>query len=224
MRRIEFGAWVFFELSDSDSHIPFNSWHQLEYLPTVKTIESVSSSAMWVVSPDCRDYSLIRDSKFADVQYIWGVLVDDDADSFESDLDRIDTNSLDQIQLKLSVTERLRMIGRHCESSALTRTRISDKAISYRPHLGIFVVVEVGAPTHEPLIGLPGVAGSSQFGPNEVGTEQPEYVTVYWLDDDPVDIALALIKALRDQGEATQNVVYATTAETIYPWEWDWFE
>ncbi|NBO55472.1 MAG: hypothetical protein EBU84_12970 [Actinobacteria bacterium] len=211
MRRIQFGSWVFFELSDPDSHIPFNSWHQLEYLPTVKTIESVSSSAMWVVSPDY-------------VQYIWGVLIDDDADSFESDLERIDAKSLDQIQLKLSVTERLRMIGRHCESSASTRTQISDKAISYRPHLGIFVVAEAGAPIHEPLIGLPGVSGSSQFGPNEVGSEQPEFVTVYWLDDDPVDIALALIKALRDQGEAARNVVYATTAETIYPWEWDWFE
>lgn len=224
MRRIEFGAWAFFELSDPESHIPFNSWHQLEYLPTVKTIESVSSSAMWVVSPDCRDYSLIRDAKFADVHYIWGALIDDDVDSFESNLDRIDTNSLDQIKLKHSVTERLRVIGRHRESSAATQTRISDKAISYRPHLGVFVVVETSAPTHAPLIGLPGVAGSSQFGPNEVGTDQPEYVTVYWLDDDPVDIALALIKALRDQGEAIQNVIYATAAETIYPWEWDWFE
>lgn len=224
MRRIEFGAWAFFELSDPESHIPFNSWHQLEYLPTVKTIESVSSSAMWVVSPDCRDYSLIRDAKFADVHYIWGALIDDDVDSFESNLDRIDTNSLDQIKLKHSVTERLRVIGRHRESSAATQTRISDKAISYRPHLGVFVVVETSAPTHAPLIGLPGVAGSSQFGPNEVGTDQPEYVTVYWLDDDPVDIALALIKALRDQGEAIHNTIYATAAETIYPWEWDWFE
>jgi len=179
---------------------------------------------MWVVSPDCRDYSLIRDAKFADVHYIWGVLIDDDADSFESDLDRIDANSLEQIQSKFAVTERLRMLGCHCESSASTRTRISDKAISHRPHLGIFVVVEAGAPTHQSLIGLPGVAGSSQFGPNEVGSEQPEYITVYWLDDDPVDLVLALINALRDQGEDAQNVIYATAAETIYPWEWDWFE
>jgi len=158
MRRIEFGTWVFFELLDPDSHISFNSWHQLEYLPTVKTIESVTYSSMWVMSPDCRDYSLIRDAKFADVHYIWGVLIDDDADSFESDLDRIDANSLEQIRSKFTVTERLRMLGCHCESSASTRTRISDKAISHRPHLGIFVVVEVGAPTHQPLVGLPRVA------------------------------------------------------------------
>lgn len=228
MQRIDAAQFNFFEIVDTEQHIPWNSWRQLKAEPAMQLVEDLVRIDRWVVSPDCRDYSLIRDSRFADVHYVESCFTTADGEDFVSELALLMKNLNDGNRFDIS--QNLTALLGLSDMQVDPRLAINARALPFRPHLGVFVIVESGARSHNSLMGLPGVVGFADFAPRGLAQARDweqvgdEHVTIYWLDDDPIDVALPLVKAIREQGQAAENVVYATAAETIYPWEWDWFE
>ena len=82
------------------------------------------------------------------------------------------------------------------DGAAAPRVLIRDESVPFRPHRGIYVIVEAaGAPdcaAHEAAVmAAPGVAGLWSFGSGEASESHPwqpgdERITVAWLDEDPV--------------------------------------
>ena len=223
MKRIEYAHLTFVEVSDLDHHNAYNAWHQLTFEPELSTVQPVVRADRWVVSPDCRDYSTVRDARYADVHYIEAILVDNDRDGFERALDSLDSRMSRVPHPRFDAITYTEALYRLTDIEVAPRIKVSEHAMPHRPHLGVFVVVERESRTHGSLLEMPGVVGVAHFAPLR-DAEENGYVSIYWLDEDPIDLALPMIKEIRGQGEKSQKVTYATAAETIFPWEWDWFE
>ena len=223
MKRIEHAQFTFVEVADLDHHPPYNSWHQLTYEPELALIKPVVRTDRWVVSPDCRDYSTVRDGRFADVQYVEAVLIDRDLDDFEIALDSLESRMDKVAHPRFDAVTFTSATYSLTDIEVAPRVKVSPHAMPHRPHLGVFIVVERSVRKHSSLMEMPGVTGVAHFAPMP-DADEAGFVSVYWLDEDPIDLALPMIKELRAQGEATNDVLYATAAETIFPWEWDWFE
>ena len=223
MKTIEFAHFTFVEVSDLDHHNSYNAWHQLTFEPELSTIRSMVRVDRWVVSPDCRDYTTVRDARYSDVHYVEAILVDSDLEGFEMALDSLDSRMARVPHPRFDAITFTEAAYRLTDIEVVPRVKVSAQAMPHRPHLGVFIVVETEARRHGSLIEMPGVTGVAHFAPLR-DVDENGLISVYWLDEDPIDLALPMIKELRGQGEQASNVVYATAAETIFPWEWDWFE
>lgn len=141
------------------------------------------------------------------------------------------------------------------------RTRVSAAALPFRPHRGIHVTVTgVDQPTSAAaeeqfawfatervprVLDLPGVAGGWTFRSDRVyagstaGGERtgarPELptmrVTLFWLEEDPVEFAGTLAEAQRDWDAGTpaprpdaERLLLSGPLRSITPGEWDWFD
>jgi hypothetical protein len=116
------------------------------------------------------------------------------------------------------------------DGRAAPRVLVRDESVPFRPHRGIYVVVEAaGAPdcaAHEAaLMDVPGVAGLWVFGSGEASESHPWQpgdvrITVAWLDEDPLAVGAAVEPIERERSA----VSFAGPFETITPWEWTWFD
>jgi len=107
---------------------------------------------------------------------------------------------------------------------------IRAESVPFRPHRGIYVVVEEGsgsdADAHEAaLMDVDGVAGLWAFGSGDASDSHPwqpgdDRITVAWLDAEPNEVAAALAPIERSR----TGVTFAGPFETITPWEWSWFD
>jgi hypothetical protein len=89
---------------------------------------------------------------------------------------------------------------------------ISAAAVPYRPHRGVFVVVD---DARHPAVDLnawcaqPGVAGAWAFA------GEGRRISVAWIDDGD---------AIAAAPPGAANAEFAGAFETITPWQWDWFD
>ena len=95
--------------------------------------------------------------------------------------------------------------------AAAARVLVSDEAVPYRPHRGVYVIVHPEtAPALDALCAVDGVAGAWSFANNE------HRITVAWLDAPPRTVDLARL--------VPAGAEFAGPFETITPWRWDWFD
>jgi hypothetical protein len=122
---------------------------------------------------------------------------------------------------------------------------ISAEAVPYRPHRGVYVTVDAvvdpegAAEAHRrfhaeyvpAVLEIDGVVGAWTFGTSARYRAHPwdpgnRRVTVYWLDDEPLDVAAAIapLEQIRSGEQTAVTTEFAGPLETIYPYEWDWFD
>jgi hypothetical protein len=96
------------------------------------------------------------------------------------------------------------------------RVLISAEAVPYRPHRGVYAVVQEAsgtAPDLDLMCATDGVAGAWAFAGDA------QRITIAWLDGEPLHVAAALADV-----SAGDGVELAGPFETINPWQWEWFE
>ncbi len=134
---------------------------------------------------------------------------------------------------------------RFLEAAAAPRVLISAEAVPYRPHRGVYVIVDeprdrtgldrylqwCHGEHHPALLASPGVVGVWTFASTPAWAREfdtgDRRVTVCWLDDDPLVAATAidaLEAARREQFDDVMHATFAGPLETITPGAWDWFE
>jgi hypothetical protein len=119
------------------------------------------------------------------------------------------------------------MMGRLAGMCAAPAAVAGADVIPWRPSLGVYLLIEEGRASAEPLLSVPGVAGAwwldgapapEPYGGDNTGKQ----VTWLFLDRDPVAVAEALAPLLRERwaGGAIRGLL-AAPFHQIEPFEWD---
>jgi hypothetical protein len=242
MNKVEVGFFSFTEITDPSEHRAYNEWHQLDHMPEQLPLRGVAFGQRWVATPACAAARLRADDVLAATHYVTLYLM---------------TQPVEQTLAEfLALGQRLRSLGRFhehrrshlsgplqvLEAAASARVLISPEAVPYRPHRGVFVIVEeptAGDDAHEQwlhrewtpaALEVDGVAGTWSFATSprlnrltwDPGNRR---ITVCYLDDDPLAVTPALAPVIEQRWkDGAVRPVYAGPLETITPWQWDWFD
>jgi len=232
---VHIGFFSFTEITDPRGHRSYNAWHQLDHLPEQYSIPGVAHGQRWVATPACRRAWTRADAGFDRVHYVTIYLMGQPV--------------VATLEAFRALALRLRHAGRFFEDRhahltgpfaiadrvAAERVQVSAQVVALRPNLGVYVVVESGAPAPGgpalgSLVGVAGVAGAWSFtaapelqgAPGPVGDHR---ITVCYLDHPPSEVSPqldALVGAA--SSPFSTSVVFAGAFETIVPWAWDWFD
>jgi hypothetical protein len=218
--RAQMGVFSLARRSPTGHDADYLAWHLLDHQPEQYRIDGVLKGQRWVSTPACRaarrPCSGPAAARFDGVDhvthYLFGRPVGAPGDSpLDDALDDFlalgaELAGLDRYPARLPS---VMLANFEVESvAAAPRVRVSPEAIPFRPHRGVYLVLEPPAPRDPPgeraqdlagLVAVDGVAGAWRFAP---GTRRPDRfdaaglaVTLCYLDGDPAAVAPALAQA-----------------------------
>ena len=242
----------FTELPDVTSHREYNAWHQLDHRPENLALPGVLHGERWVRSPDCAAASVAADPRFESFHYLNSDWLREPIDQSRLEWQALGARSLQRAGGPTSTWRS----GTTCSSASRSRgTPIP--ACCCRPTCcrfvqpgGLATVARIGddpAAANDlyqwydevripDMLGCPGVAGGwtfvdeGSFDPAHEGASLRFHL--YFLDDDPLEVAAALAEHEaewaaagrgRDRAPA-EAVLFAGPLRRIIPWQWDWFD
>ncbi|MGO9872313.1 MAG: hypothetical protein ACLPVY_00820 [Acidimicrobiia bacterium] len=234
-----YGFFSFTEVTDPSEHRSYNAWHQLDHLPEQFPLPGVVYGQRWVSTPACRAARVASAPALDPIDYVTCYLmaepIDETIDEFfalGAELHRLDRFHR---QRRAHLTGPFRVV----DAWAAPRTLVSAAAVPFRPHRGIYVMVDEPCEHAEPdtdhgaaLVDVPGVAGGWTFSTVE-GMTSPRWtagvrrITVWWLDDDPLDVAARvepLVTTRPGLLDGAWRATFAGPFETITAGQWDWFD
>jgi hypothetical protein len=225
--KVSHGFFSFTEVTDPGAHAAYNAWHQLDHLPEQFPLPGIVYGQRWVSTPACRAARAASAPALDSIHYVTCYLMAepivqtlDDFFALGAELHRLD---------RFFEARRAHLTGpfRVRGSAAAPRVLVSAPAVPYRPHRGVYLVVEELATDDlaGALLAQPGVAGVWSFSTDpELNsrrwTSGARRVTVAWLDDEPVEVAERVAAVVAGRS----GVELAGPFETITPGHWDWFE
>ncbi len=238
--KVAFGFFSFTEVTDPAEHRSYNEWHQLDHLPEQYPLDGIVYGQRWVSTPACTAARAVSEPPLGPIHYATCYLMSEPIDRTLDDFFELGARLHDLDRFFRHRRAHLTGPFRVRTAVAAPRVLISAAAVPYRPHRGIYVIVEQLAgsePDDAPetrtaaLAETPGVAGTWTFESDARLVSRRwspgvHRITVCWLDEPPLAVAprlAALVAGSRSSGAAAR-VVFAGPFETITPWEWDWFE
>jgi len=228
--KFKVGFFSFTEITDPNEHHSYNEWHMLDHMPEQYPIGGIAYGQRWVSTPACAAARAVSGEQLDAVHYLTCYVMTDPVDEtlrefYEHGRALGKVGRFHQHR-KALLSGPFRIVG----GVAHDRVLVRPESIPFRPHHGIYVVVEdAGAPdtdAHEDaLMAVPGVAGLWTFVSGAASDAHPwkpgdQRITVAWLDTDPLAVAdrCISIEGLRE------GVTFAGPFETITPWDWTWFD
>jgi hypothetical protein len=243
MNKIKLG---FFSLShgaaDGDDRA-YLEWHQLDHMPEQYQLPGLLLGQRWASTPACAQARAAAVGDWAEtahvVCYLMGNPVDETLDEFFT-LGRV----LAEKGRMAPPLPRQYLAGlRLLEALAAPRTLVSSDVVPYRPHRGIYLIVEepTGVATQDDylqqlhtdvlptLVSVDGVAGALAFGTTPA-IRRPSFtpgryrITTCYLDDDPATVGQRLAPVLaRIWEDAPARPLLAAPFESMMTWDWDRF-
>jgi hypothetical protein len=226
--KVSYGFFSFTEITDPAQHAAYNAWHQLDHLPEQYPLAGVVHGRRWVSTPACRAARAVNGPALDPIHYVTCYLM---AEPIEQTLDDFFTLGAELRRLDRFFEARCAHLTgpfRVTDAAAAPRVLVSAAAVPFRPHRGVYVVVEDLAAARDDadvLLSDPGVAGVWTFATNPDLTSRrwsagARRVIVAWLDDEPLAVAARVSPAVARR----TGVEFAGPFETITPWVWDWFD
>lgn len=240
MIRVKAGVFSLTPPASFDQDRDYLRWHLLDHMPEQYQLPGIVLGLRWIGDDACRAARLVGDAPAMDVGNLVHYLLGDPVQQTIDDFMRLGRRLAEvgrfperRTSLGLKVLELLRW-------DAAPSALVSPEVVPFRPHRGVFVVIE--EPTGDPptaawltwlhtdhvpaLLGMSGTAGSWMFGsstawslpPAAIGPEV--FVTVVYLDGDPVATA-AELAPLIEQRWATGAVrpLFAGPLRSMVEWE-----
>jgi hypothetical protein len=225
--KVTYGFFSFTEITDPAQHAAYNAWHQLDHLPEQYPLAGIVHGGRWVSTPACRQARTVSGPGLDPVHYVTCYLM---AEPIEQTLDAFFALGAELRRAdRFFAARHAHLTGpfRVVDAAAAPRVLVSAAAVPFRPHRGLYVIVDAGtsAPRADALLADPGVAGVWTFATNPALTSKrwsagERRITVAWLDDEPLDVAARLGPSVTE----ANAVELAGPFETITPWAWDWFD
>jgi hypothetical protein len=243
MNKIKVG---FFSLSrraaDGDDRA-YLEWHQLDHMPEQYQLPGLLLGQRWASTPACESARAAAVDEWAEtahvVCYLMGSPVEETLEEFFT-LGRL---LAEKGRMARSLPSQYLAGLRLLEAQAAPRTLISDDVVPYRPHRGIYLIVE--EPTDEvtlddylqqlhtdvlpTLVSVDGVAGALTFG-TTAAIRRPTFspgryrITTCYLDDDPATVGQRLEPVLaRIWEKSPVRPLLAAPFESMMTWDWDRF-
>jgi hypothetical protein len=229
-RKFKLGFFSFTEITDPAEHRSYNEWHMLDHMPEQYPIPGIAYGQRWVSTPAGAAARAVSEEPLDAVHYLTCYVMTDPVEETLREFYQ-HGRALGKVgrfhqHRRALLSGPFRIIG----GVAAPRVLVRAESVPFRPHRGIYVVVEDASASdiaqHEAaLMNAPGVTGCWTFlsgGESEAHPWKPgdQRITVAWLDEEPNTTAAALTPVER----AREGVTFAGPFETITPWQWTWFD
>jgi hypothetical protein len=240
MNRVKAGIFSLTPPAPADDDGGYLRWHLLDHMPEQYQLPGIVYGLRWIADGDYVSHRLAADGQLGDignaVHYLVGEPVGQTFDDFVTLGRALRENGRFPIRRASLQVAGLRLLQWQSSPRAL----ISAEVVPFRPHLGVLLIVEEsvgGRPSqwlrwlhaeHYPaLLAVPGTAGAWTFGStNEWNATsrgwrtEPQYVTVVYLDDDPLATTAALAPLVEERWQSSAvRPVFAGPLRSMISWE-----
>ena len=245
MNRVKLGFFSLSRRSPDGDDRSYLAWHQLDHMPEQYQLPGLLLGQRWVSTPECRAARAAEDGDWSEVEHIVCYLMGEPVDQTIHDFYALGKSLADAGRFSHSLPSHYRgglgLVGTRAASRAL----ISPEVVPFRPHRGIYLIVEVhpdgptgDGPTSPPppprymleeLVGVPGVAGAWRYASSATArhprfTEGDVEMTVCYLDDDPAAVGKRLQPVMaRAAGEKPSRLALAAPFASMMAWDLDPF-
>ena len=243
MNRVKVGFFSLSHRSETGDDRPYLQWHQLDHMPEQYQLPGLILGQRWASTRACRAVRAAEVDGWSQVEhvvcYLMGNPVDETIDEFLTlgrhlaELGRFSSTLPSQYR------GGLRLLEAHAAPQAL----ISQAVVPFRPHQGIYLIVEeltdrsgqdaflqrMHVEILPELVAVPGVAGVWTFATTPairraMFTDGDYRMTVCYLDDHPATVGERLAPLIdRAWASAPVPPLLAAPFESMMIWDWDRF-
>jgi hypothetical protein len=213
--KVKAGFFSFTEITDPGEHRAYNEWHQLDHMPEQFPLRGIAYGQRWVSTPACRAARAASGPLLDPIHYMTLYGIAEPVDETLREFRQLGRDLYNAGRFHLHRHAHLSGPFALVNAVAAPRVLISAEAVPYRPHRGVYAVVQDqsgSASDLDAMCATDGVAGAWEFA------DEARRITVAWLDGDPLQVAAAL------GAPSGRGVEFAGPFETVTPWQWDWFE
>ncbi len=243
MNRVKVGFFSLSHRSPSGGDRAYLEWHHLDHMPEQYQLPGLILGQRWASTRACRAGRAAEVDGWSQVEhvvcYLMGNPVDDTIDEFLT----LGRHLAELGRFSTSLPSQYRGGLRLLEAHAAPRALISPEVVPFRPHRGVYLIVE--EPTDQSsqdeylqrrhyevlpdLVSVPGVAGAWAFATTpairrSMFTDGSYRMTVCYLDDDPATVAERLAPVVTGaSSSAPTRLLLAAPFESMMIWDWDRF-
>jgi hypothetical protein len=243
VNRVKVGFFSLSHPSPTGDDRPYLAWHQLDHMPEQYQLPGLLLGQRWASTPACRAARAAGVETWSDVDhlacYLMGNPVDETIDEFLA----LGRRLAELGRFSAALPSQYRGALRLLEAHAAPRALISAEVVPFRPHRGVYLIVE--EPTDPAaqdahlqrrhtellpeLVSVPGVAGAWSYATTpairrSMFTDGDYRMTVCYLDDEPATVGERLGPVLdRMWRSAPVRPLLAAPFESVIPWDWDRF-
>jgi hypothetical protein len=243
MNRVKVGFFSLSHRSPTGDDRPYLEWHQLDHMPEQYQLPGMILGQRWASTPACRAVRAAEVDNWSLVEhvvcYLMGTPVDETIDEFLA----LGRHLAELGRFSHTLPSQYRGGLRLLEAHAAPRALISPEVVPFRPHRGVYLIVEEPADRSAQdayiqrmhvealpdLVSVPGVAGAWTYTTTptirrSMFTEGDYRMTVCYLDDDPASVGKRLVPVLnRAWAAAPIRPLLAAPFESMMLWDWDRF-
>ncbi|BBZ43448.1 hypothetical protein [Mycobacterium parmense] len=238
MNRVKAGIFSLTAAAPTDDD--YLRWHLLDHMPEQYRLPGITLGLRWIADGDYPGHRLAAHGPLGDtgnvVQYLVGDPVEQTFDDFVALGRELRDNGRFPVMRPLLQICGLRLLQWHSSPQAL----VAAEVVPFRPHRGVLLIVEEpadGRPDgwlqwlhaeHAPaLLATAGTAGAWTFGssggwnrPPRGWQTAPQYVTVVYLDDDPLRVTDALAPLVEERWRSSAvRPLFAGPLRSMVSWE-----
>jgi hypothetical protein len=243
MNRVKAGFFSLSHHATSGDDRDYLDWHQLDHMPEQYQLPGLQLGQRWAATRACRAARLAGEDGWDQVEHVVLYLMGNPLDETIDEFLALGRHLAELGRFSQSLPSHYRGALRLLEAQAAPRALISSEVVPWRPHRGVYFLVEaLGEGTGQEhflqrmhtellpgLVAVDGVAGAWSFGTTPsirrpMFTDGRFRMTVCYLDDEPAVVGERLAEVVgRGWAEAPSRLVLAAPYESMMRWEWDRF-
>jgi hypothetical protein len=243
MHKIKVGFFSLSHHSESGDDRAYLEWHQLDHMPEQYILPGLVFAQRWASTPACEAVRAAAVDDWAKTAHVVCYLMGNPLDETLDEFFTLGRALAEMGRFSQSLPKQYLAGLRLLQAQAAPRVLISDDVVPFRPHKGVYLIVE--AP-NEPgiqdeylqrlhtdvlptLVSVPGVAGALAYGTTPAIRRPPfssgNYrITACYLDDDPATVGERLAPVLKEiWKDAPVQPMLAAPFESMMIWDWDRF-
>ena len=243
MNRVKAGFFSLSHHATTGDDRPYLDWHQLDHMPEQYQLPGLVLGQRGAATRACRAARLAGDEGWAQVEHVVLYLMGNPLDETVDEFLALGRHLAELGRFSQSLPSHYRGALRLLEAQAAPRALISSEVVPWRPHRGVYFLVEaLGDGTGQDdflqrmhtellpeLVGVDGVAGAWSYSTTPsirrpMFTDGRFRMTVCYLDGEPAVVGERLAEVVeRGWAEAPSQLVLAAPYESMMRWEWDRF-
>lgn len=238
--RVKAGFFSLTGPASPDDDGSYLRWHLLDHMPEQYQLPGIVYGLRWIADGDYPNHRLAADGPLSEignaVHYLVADPVEETFDEFVALGRALRENGRFPVARPSLQVAGLRLLQWHAAPHAL----ISAEVVPFRPHRGILLIVEepndgrsnewlqwLHAEHYPALLAIPGTVGAWTFGSSSGWSQLPQgwrrnhqYITVVYLDADPLATSTALAALVEDRWRsAAVRPVFAGPLRTMISWD-----
>lgn len=243
MNRVTAGFFSMSHHATSGHDRPYLEWHQLDHMPEQYQLPGIVLGQRWASTAACHEARLVATDSWSQVEHVVCYLMGEPLEQTVDDFFALGSHLADVGRFPLSLPSQYVGCLSLVESRAAARVLVSAEVVPFRPHRGIYLIVEDAAGgsgqggrpqqmhaeiLHE-LNTVPGVAGTWTFATGDA-IRSPRFtsgeyrMTVCYLDDEPAAVGTRIGSVLQPLvADPPSHLVLAAPFESMMRWDWNRF-